>query len=218
MKQGSFTAEQYQVLRRPLNSSRVAKRSQGGKELSYLEAFDVRAHLIRCLGFGNFDVEVDDVRPVFEREVEIGSGDRAKPGIECAWMVRVTLTIRDPKGRQIARYREAAVGSATGSVNYGDLHDNAVKQGASDALKRCAINLGNQFGLSLYANGSTADIVRRPLVFPDGAEDGPQEGTDGPLSPEAAAALEHSLGATTLRVSATEPQPDGTGATAGVSA
>jgi hypothetical protein len=31
---------------------------------------------------------------------------------------------------------------------------------ASDAFKRAAMNLGTQFGLSLYNNGSTNDVVR----------------------------------------------------------
>lgn len=37
-ERGQITAEQYAVLMKPLNGTRVAKRSQGGKQLSYLEA------------------------------------------------------------------------------------------------------------------------------------------------------------------------------------
>src|SRR5262245_6941783 len=193
MSRGSLSVEQYQVLRKPLNRTRVAHRSQGGKDLSYLEAWDVKAHLTRIFGFCNYDSEVTETMPVFEREVKIGQQE--KEGIECAWMVTVRLTVRDAKGRKLCRHSESSIGSATGSVNYGDLHDNAIKQAASDALKRCAINLGNQFGLSLYDNGSTSDVVRKPLVFPKGAEETAPEAPDGPLSPEAAAALSHSLGA-----------------------
>ena len=43
---------QVEQLLRPLNPSRVAKRSQAGRQLSYLEAWDVKAHLIRIFGFG----------------------------------------------------------------------------------------------------------------------------------------------------------------------
>jgi hypothetical protein len=39
----------------------------------------------------------------------------------------------------------------------------AVKTAESDALKRCAVNLGTQFGLSLYQNGATVDVVQRTL-------------------------------------------------------
>ena len=40
----------------------------------------------------------------------------------------------------------------------------AVKTAESDALKRAAINLGDQFGLSLYNNGSTAPVVTQTLA------------------------------------------------------
>jgi len=42
----------------------------------------------------------------------------------------------------------------------GDTADFALKTAASDAMKRCATNLGTQFGLSLYASGATRDQVR----------------------------------------------------------
>jgi recombination DNA repair RAD52 pathway protein len=194
---GHITPQQYAALMSPIRPHRIAKRSQGGKDLSYLEAWDVRAHLLRTFGFGNFDAEVTEAQPVFERAVKIGSGDREKDGIECAWQVTLRLVLRDGRGREICRFSESSVGSATGSVNYGDLHDNAIKQAASDALKRCAINLGSQFGLSLYDNGSTREVVKTTLVTPKGMEAAtPQEATDAPLSDEAAQALKDSLGAT----------------------
>ena len=39
----------------------------------------------------------------------------------------------------------------------------AIKTAESQAFKRCAINLGDQFGLSLYNNGGTASVVRAVL-------------------------------------------------------
>jgi hypothetical protein len=39
----------------------------------------------------------------------------------------------------------------------------AIKTAESDALKRAAINLGDQFGLSLYNNGATAPVVIQTL-------------------------------------------------------
>jgi hypothetical protein len=46
----------------------------------------------------------------------------------------------------------------------GEAHDMAVKTGESDAFKRAAINLGDNFGLSLYNNGSPAPVVRATLA------------------------------------------------------
>jgi recombination DNA repair RAD52 pathway protein len=59
-------------------------------------------------------------------------------------------------------YTEAAVGSAQ-LPQRGEAHDMAVKTAESDALKRAAINLGTQFGLSLYNNGSMRDVVVQTL-------------------------------------------------------
>jgi hypothetical protein len=46
----------------------------------------------------------------------------------------------------------------------------ALKTASSDAMKRCAINLGDQFGLGLYDNGSLEPIVKATLVDNEYAE------------------------------------------------
>lgn len=180
-------AEQYKTLMRPLNGTRVAKRQQGGKNLSYLESWDVRAHLIRVFGFGNFDVELVDYGYVGQREY---TSQQSKPMIEVIWRAKVQLTLRNKHGVRIARYTEGAVGSASGPDNMaGDHHDNALKTAESDALKRCAINLGTQFGLSLYNDGSTKDVVKATIIKPDGVQEEKRE-----ITPEQAAALNKSVG------------------------
>jgi recombination DNA repair RAD52 pathway protein len=160
----ALTTEQTDVLLRPLNPSRVSKRSQGGQSLSYLEAWDVKAHLIRIFGFGGWSAEVIESSLAFEEEVKTRSGSDA-------WSVGYKVTMRltvfgvaqtvDVRGRRDrdAVYTEAAVGSAV-LPSRGDAHDMAVKTAESDALKRCAINLGDQFGLGLYDGGSTRAAVR----------------------------------------------------------
>jgi hypothetical protein len=57
-----------------------------------------------------------------------------------------------------ASYTEWAAGDAT-NPTLADAHDQAIKTAESQAFKRCAVNLGDQFGLSLYKNGSTAASV-----------------------------------------------------------
>jgi len=185
-----LTIEQYDTLRKPLNGTRIAKRTQGGKQLSYLESWDVRAHLIRMFGYGNFDVETVEQSPVGTREYMSGEKDM----VECIWFAKVRLTIRDSHGKRLCRYTESAVGSTSGPATMiGEHHDNAVKTAASDALKRCAINLGTQFGLSLYDDGSTRDVVKGTLVQPEGERAPEPEPT-----PEQMEALQHSLGATVI--------------------
>ena len=178
-----LSAKQHEILRKPLNSSRVATRTQGGKQLSYLESFDVRAHLIRTFGYGNFDVELLDYHHVGNRTYEANGKDM----VEVIYTARVRLVIRDPDGHWLCTYIEGAGGSASGPATMlGDHHDNALKTAESDAMKRCAVNLGSQFGLSLYDQGSTREVVRGSIVGPE-AE---------PLTDEQVAALRHSLGAT----------------------
>ena len=202
---GQLSLAQVGILMQPIRGARIANRQQGGKTLSYLEAYDVRAHLIRVFGFGGFDAEVLDYDLAFVRDYE--NNDK-KPMQEIAYKARVQLTIRDRTGAAIARYTECAVGSASGGSGFGDLHDNALKSAVSDALKRCAINLGSQFGLGLYDNGSRAEVVRQLVEDPRGEQ--PQE-----LSAEQRAALAQSLGATEVQegndngVPGSTSEPDG---------
>jgi hypothetical protein len=58
-------------------------------------------------------------------------------------------------------------------------------------LKRCAINLGSQFGLSLYKGGSLEEVIKQTVVTPDGVST-----VETPSDPEAEAQVIASLGAT----------------------
>ena len=140
---------QYNQLLKPLNPVRVAKRSGGGRQLSYLEAWDVKAHLNRIFGFLNWSADVQDSVLAFEEQNEKGQ-----------WNVGYKVTLR--LSIEKATYTESAVGFST-LPSRGEAHDMAIKTAESDALKRAAINLGTQFGLSLYNNGATADVVGKTL-------------------------------------------------------
>lgn len=140
-----FNNEQTEQLLKPINPRRIAQRKGGGgRQLSYLEAWDVKAHMIRMFGFGGWSWNVSEAHLTFESE------DSGKWNV--GYKVIGTLTIGD------ATYSEAAVGSST-LPQRGEAHDMAIKTAESDAFKRAAINLGDQFGLSLYNNGSTAPVV-----------------------------------------------------------
>lgn len=155
MVRDGITAEQYEQLLQPLPVTRVAKRKQAGMELSYLEAWDVKAHLIRIFGFGGWSWHVSTAELAFE--------DNSSGKWNIGYKVIGTLTIH----ALCADYTEAAVGSST-QGSRGEAHDMAVKTAESDALKRAAINLGTQFGLSLYNDGSRKDVVGHTLVMPSG--------------------------------------------------
>lgn len=156
--------QQYEQLLKPLNPNRVAKRQQAGRSLSYLEAWDVKAHLNRIFGFGGWSWDVLNADLAFEDQNEKGQwnvgyrvvGRLTIMGIHTTVGTDHIITDRD------ATYTEAAVGSAS-LPQRGEAHDMAVKTAESDALKRAAINLGTQFGLSLYDNGSLKDVIHATL-------------------------------------------------------
>jgi recombination DNA repair RAD52 pathway protein len=145
--------DQHDQLMKPLHPSRVAKRSGGGgKQLSYLEAWDVRAHLIRMFDFGGWSFEVITAEIAYE--------DKGERNWEVGYKVVGRLIVHGIGANgENAVYTEAAVGGAS-LPSRGEAHDMAIKTAESDALKRAAMNLGTQFGLSLYDDGRTTDVVK----------------------------------------------------------
>lgn len=149
-----LTKPQLEQLLRPLNPARIAHRSQGGTQLSYLEAWDIRASLTRIFGFGNWSSEV------LESEVlRIDVIPASTAGRKDQWRVLAKATVRLTIHQTGAVYTETAAQSQS-LPDIGEATDMALKTVESDALKRVAINLGTQFGLSLYNNGETADVIR----------------------------------------------------------
>jgi hypothetical protein len=147
------------VLLAPIRPHRVNK---DGKGFSHVEAYEVRAHLNRLFGFARWSEEVLEQTMVFE---DIGAPDDPNPRARGKWTVcyrsLVRLTICAEDGKELARYTEGATGDATNMPSRADAHDMALKTSASQALKRCASNLGDQFGLSLYNKGSLQPLVQR---------------------------------------------------------
>jgi hypothetical protein len=147
----------------PLNSGRVATRDN----LSYLEQWDVRRTLIRIFGFGNWDAEVLSADLVFESQ-NPEANKSGKHNWDVAYKVILRLTVWGiGTNGEDAVYTEAAIG-ASHQPDRAEAHDMAVKTAESDALKRCAVNLGTQFGLSLYQKGANrkptlTDVVMRTL-------------------------------------------------------
>lgn len=161
-----LSQKQYAALLTDLPRSRVQSRSVSGRSLSYVEAWDIKRTLIRIFGFGGFSADVLSAEHAFTRDIEIGRDK--KPGFQVGYKVILRLTV-PTLGQDGASYTEAAVGFAS-LPDLGEAHDMAIKTAESDALKRAAINLGTQFGLSLYNDGSLSDVVVRTAVPPAGHE------------------------------------------------
>ena len=61
---------QFDILIKPIKPHRVKVR----EGLSYLEAWDVRAHLIRVFGFGGWSADVTDMQLLYEVETTTKQG------------------------------------------------------------------------------------------------------------------------------------------------
>lgn len=132
-----------------------------GKDLSYLETWDVIATLIKVFGYGGFSSELTDMQ-VIKIETDIPNARGGTTNFRVTAMGTVKLTIHQTG----AVYTEAAATSQSGAV-IGDVVDFAIKTVESDALKRAARFLGTQFGLSLYDDGRETDVVQK-VIAPGG--------------------------------------------------
>lgn len=183
----NLTETQKAQLLRPINQVRVSKDAKG---FSHLEAYEVRAHLSRIFGIGGWSQEVTDQQIVFETEgikrdkngdVVLDRHGNEIPVWTVCYRSLVRLTV--PSDYDGVTYTEGATGDATNMPSRADAHDMALKTSQSQALKRCAVNLGDQFGLSLYNKGSLRPLVVRCLPWDDSTADATDHITT-PLAPE----------------------------------
>lgn len=148
-----LTVQQLEVLHAGLNSARVKERGEGKNKMSYLEAWDVKATLIRVFGYGGFSAECLESK-ILRAEQEENS---RKNGMNWAISAQATVRLTIPQLGVV--YTESAI-ATNKQPDWGEAADTALKSAESDALKRAAIYLGTQFGLSLYDSGSKANIVK----------------------------------------------------------
>lgn len=161
-----LSAAQVEQLLKPIHPSRVSQRDG----MSHLEAYDVRAHLIRIFGFGRWSGDVVECALLYEDIAERTKDERTWQVVSVGYRVGYKLAVHAPDGTLLATFTEYASGGAANFplTKRDDAHDFAMKTAESQALKRCATNLGDQFGLSLYQKGSRDALVRRTLFMPDG--------------------------------------------------
>jgi hypothetical protein len=155
----SFTDDQVQHLLKPIVKARVLT---DGKGHSHVSQQDITAHLIRMFGFGNFDIEVLDASLIFEAE-RVNDKGTLTNRFDVCYRAMVRLTVRNPDGEVVAKYENGSTATAQNQTR-GDGHDLAYKSAISLSIKRAAIALGDQFGLSLYNKGQLAPLVIKTLV------------------------------------------------------
>jgi len=129
----TFSKEQVDFLKQPIDPKAVSSREQGGMQLSYLESWYVINEANRIFGFDGWWSETVQLDCVHSDEFCV------------TYIAKVKVTV----GNVI---REG-VGAGHGKgerVGQGDKHESAVKEAESDARKRALMQFGNLFGLSLY--------------------------------------------------------------------
>lgn len=171
-----LTASQYAALISPIRNDRV--RHMNGQ--SHVEAWDVRRYLIRVFGFCGYDVETIKCECIERIEIP-PVGPKGKPRYTIVYSADVRLTVKAPNGTALAVYEDGATGDAVNQPSLGDAHDFAKKTALSQALKRCATNLGDQFGLSLYNKGDMTPVVLRSLVNPTSTSEPVDSANDAPV-------------------------------------
>jgi len=160
---GYLTEKQVDQLLAPINPARV----EDLRGMSYLAQHDVRAHLTRIFGFGRWSSRVISSDFIFEEQ---DTNKRWKT----AYRVTVELSIHAPDGTLLAVYQDCHVSGNAPQPDRAEAHALALTSAVSTGLKRCATNLGDQFGLSLYEKGQKTAIVKglvdRPAFFGSDSE------------------------------------------------
>jgi hypothetical protein len=162
----AFNYQQTTQLLRPIKKERVLA---DGKGHSHVSQQDITAHLIRVFGFGSFDTDILDVSCVFEQERTNTKGE-LNGRFDVCYRALLRLTIRDESGAEVCHYVDGSTATAQNQAR-GDAHDLAYKSALSLAKKRAAINLGDQFGLSLYNKGQMSALVGGTFVRPPEPEE-----------------------------------------------
>lgn len=165
---GKFNQEQVAQLLRPVHPNRVMKANGH----SHLSQQDVRAHMIRIFGFGNFDTKITRMDCLFEEPFVSRDGREAPGRYNVCYRVTIELSIRNENGELVQVIEDGSTGYAQ-NQNRGDAHDLAMKSAISLAFKRATTYEGDQFGLSLYNKGQETALVMGTMV---GAPPRPEKG------------------------------------------
>lgn len=144
-----FSPDQILALLANLNPQRVAARDG----MSYVEAHDIKNVLIGVFGFAGFSSDLISTEILRAEQVP----QRNKPD-KFNWSITAKAVVRLTIHATGATYTEAAIAGSK-QPDFTESADMATKSAESDALKRAAIFLGTQFGLSLYAKGTTVNRV-----------------------------------------------------------
>lgn len=160
-------------LEAPLPETAIREKPGGkvdrqGRPIVYVDGYHVVSQLNEVFGHGLWSYKA------VPRLVWEGTSDTKKgPVYACGYLAQCTLRI-GPHGSPYCSITD--VGSGSGRDPFPpDAHESAAKEACTDALKRCAKNLGPRFGLALYDDArrqvaSVDECVKELLADIDGAD------------------------------------------------
>jgi DNA recombination protein Rad52 len=148
-----FSSKQLQELQEPLSSQAVKIRSQSGRNFSYIEGWYAISEANRIFGFDSWNQEIIELKCVSERERKIGKDQKDGWGVSYVASIRIN----------VSGIKREGVGAGHGiDVDLGQAHESAIKEAATDAMKRALMTFGNQFGLALY-DKEQRNVEDKPL-------------------------------------------------------
>jgi DNA recombination protein Rad52 len=136
-----FNNETVEKLTAKLDSAHVKKRTQAGRQVSYIEGWQAIAEANRIFGHSEWDRETVELAQLGKTE-ENDKGNKV-----VAYMAKVRIRVR--AGDNVVVREGCGFGSGF-AKSEGDAHESAIKEAETDAMKRALMTFGNPFGLALY--------------------------------------------------------------------
>lgn len=135
-----------QELDQDIPKDAVTTRTQAGTSLSYLTGAYVINRLNQVIGQGRWSSMIQSLNKVYEGALPNYKGEEV---YNVSYTATVQLNVIMDNGL-LATFIEVGYGDGMDKKNPGKAHELAVKEAATDALKRAAKNLGISLGLGLY--------------------------------------------------------------------
>jgi DNA recombination protein Rad52 len=156
----AWPEEIVEELRKPLDPNRVRRREgRGSTKYEYLAGHDVKRRANEIFGFGNWGHTIEEQVEIGAVEVKKREGEGT--GFHVAYRCIVRVWVRHEGGlfeTQGSGYGDGVEYTPAARLTACEL---ALKESETDALKRAFTDLGDQFGLILYAKDDEKKRVAR---------------------------------------------------------
>ena len=151
-----LASEVVEELRKPLDPNRIRRRQGrgGGQQYEYLAGHDAKRRANEIFGFGNWGAELIELR----EEAAVPVVKDGRDGWHIAYRAVCRITVRDCLPFSDVGYGD---GVEYGPAANATARELAMKEAATDAMKRALTPWGDQFGLILYAKDDEKKRIQR---------------------------------------------------------